>query len=130
MNSETCPLPVPRRTFLATTGLALLAPVVGGGTKAQAAPTRFLGSVQVTISGTGHAFRFVTANFSLPSGESVPYYAWNSRASSVSFTMPLTTKGLHLSVGGAKPQELMLKTLGSHRLTLDSSELQITVTAA
>lgn len=126
-------LPLPRRTFLASTGLALLAPLVAG--KAQAAPARALGSVQVAISGKGTGFRNVTAHFRLPDGTSVPFYAWNIKGSSASFVMPLTTEGLRLSVDGDKSQELTLgagKATGTHVLTQDggTSELRITVTAA
>ncbi|WP_309713908.1 hypothetical protein [Armatimonas sp.] len=131
MNLSTNPLPVPRRTFLASTGLTLLVAMIGA--PAKAAPSRYLGSTTVTISGEGDAFRRVVAHFALPDGSSTPFYAWDRDASSISFTMPLSTQGLRLSVEGSKAQELTLEpgaALGTHVLKHDGSELRITVAAA
>lgn len=145
MNLSKSPQPVARRTFLASTGLTLLASVMAAPTKAalaaapakvasaKTAPVVYLGSTTLTISGTGDAFQQVVAHFDLPDGSSLPFYAWNRDASSISFTMPLSTQGLRLSVEGSKAQELTLEpggALGTHVLKHGGSELRITVAAA
>lgn len=124
---------LPRRTFLTTTSLALLAPLVQ--TEAHATPGGTRAFVKVTIAGTGAAFRKVTAHFRLPDGTSVPFYAWDVQASTVTFTMPLTNEGLRLTVEGDQLQELTLRgsrVIGTHVLTQagDPSKLRITVKAA
>ena len=120
--------PLPRRVFIASAGLALAAPLLAH--EADAAPPPLLGTVQVTISGKGTIFRTVTAHFALPDGSTLPFYAWNVDGAATRFPISLTRAGLHVSVEGEAPQELVLRTAGTHVLTRNrgTSELKITLT--
>jgi len=124
---------LPRRTFLATAGLAVLTPL------AQASAPHVRSFMKVTVSGTGDAYQGVVAHFRLPDNSRLPFFAWKAGGATTSFTMPLTEEGLQFTVEGKTPIELTLGgssgtrlAEGKHTLTHEDgkSRLQVTVEPA